>query len=146
MAYKKIFLALDDSPQMDYVFERALETAALHKAHLLIGHVVNSGPMEAKSSLPHDYIPNQIHEYDALIEPYLKRAQATEGIASVQYTNLTGPIRETLLEEEIMPFDPDLVICGARGLSVIKYALLGSVSSFLVKHVDCDVLVIKNKE
>ena len=39
--------------------------------------------------------------------------------------------------------NPDLVICGARGLSGIKYALLGSISSFLLRNTDCDILVVK---
>ena len=38
---------------------------------------------------------------------------------------------------------PDLVLCGARGLSSIKYALLGSISTFLLRNTDCDILVVK---
>ena len=38
---------------------------------------------------------------------------------------------------------PDLVICGARGLSSIKYAILGSISTFLTRNTDCDTLIIK---
>ena len=37
----------------------------------------------------------------------------------------------------------DLVMCGARGLSSIKYALLGSISTFLLRSSDCDILVVK---
>ena len=38
---------------------------------------------------------------------------------------------------------PDLVMCGARGLSSIKYALLGSISTFLLRSSECDILVVK---
>ena len=38
---------------------------------------------------------------------------------------------------------PDLVICGARGLSSIKYAIMGSISTFLTRSAPCDTLVIK---
>ena len=38
---------------------------------------------------------------------------------------------------------PDIVICGARGLSSIKYALLGSISTYLIRSSKCDVLVVK---
>ena len=31
----------------------------------------------------------------------------------------------------------------ARGLSSIKYALLGSISTFLLRNTDCDILVVK---
>ena len=39
--------------------------------------------------------------------------------------------------------DPDLVICGVRGLSNIKYAFVGSVSTHLIRNVKCDVLVVR---
>ena len=34
-------------------------------------------------------------------------------------------------------------IMNARGLSSIKYALLGSISTFLLRNTDCDILVVK---
>ena len=35
------------------------------------------------------------------------------------------------------------MICGVRGLSNIKYAFVGSVSTYLVRHMPCDVLVVR---
>ena len=55
----------------------------------------------------------------------------------------TGRIRETLKEELLDVIKPDLVLCGARGLSSIKYALLGSISTFLLRNTGCDILVVK---
>ena len=43
----------------------------------------------------------------------------------------------------ILVNNPDLVICGVRGLSNIKYAFVGSTSTFLVRHMECDVLVVR---
>ena len=57
-----------------------------------------------------------------------------------------GRIADTLSESLIEPFNPDLVICGARGLSNIKYAFVGSVSTYLIRNVDCDVLVVKPQD
>ena len=56
-----------------------------------------------------------------------------------------GRINETLAAQLIEPTHPDLVICGERGLSNIKYAFVGSVSTFLVRNMDCDVLVVKQR-
>ncbi|WP_417751972.1 universal stress protein [Senegalimassilia anaerobia] len=36
-----------------------------------------------------------------------------------------------------------MVICGERGLSNIKYVFVGSVSTYLIRNVRCDVLVVK---
>ena len=43
-------------------------------------------------------------------------------------------------------FEPDLVICGDRGFSNLKYSFLGSVSATLVRSLKCDVLVVKNSQ
>ena len=50
---------------------------------------------------------------------------------------------ETLAEQLIEPFAPDLVVCGERGLSNIKYVFVGSVSTYLIRNLRCDVLVVK---
>ena len=54
-----------------------------------------------------------------------------------------GRIRETIKDEMLDVIGPDLVICGARGLSSIKYAILGSISTFLTRNTECDTLIIK---
>lgn len=55
----------------------------------------------------------------------------------------TGRLRETIKDGMLDVYDPDLVICGARGLSPLKYALLGSISTFVVRNAKCDVMVVK---
>ena len=52
-------------------------------------------------------------------------------------------LTDTLTEQLIEPFKPDLVICGERGLSNIKYVFVGSVSTYLIRNLRCDVLVVK---
>ena len=54
-----------------------------------------------------------------------------------------GRIRETLKDDMLDVIHPDLVVCGARGLSSIKYAILGSISTFLTRNCECDVLIVK---
>ena len=63
------------------------------------------------------------------------------------YSRSGNPTRdvlaETLAEQLIEPFAPDLVVCGERGLSNIKYVFVGSVSTYLIRNLRCDVLVVK---
>ena len=69
--------------------------------------------------------------------------QAEDRIPKVEVQVKTGRIRETLKDEMLDVIKPDIVLCGARGLSSIKYALLGSISTFLLRNTDCDILVVK---
>ena len=73
----------------------------------------------------------------------LEEAKANPDISEVEVMIRTGRIRETLKDEMLDVVKPDLVLCGARGLSSIKYALLGSISTFLLRNTDCDILVVK---
>ena len=77
------------------------------------------------------------------IAAQVEEAKANEAIPSVEVMIRAGRIRETLKDEMLDVVDPDLVLCGARGLSSIKYALLGSISTFLLRNTDCDILVVK---
>ena len=54
-----------------------------------------------------------------------------------------GRVRETLRDEMINVVKPDLIICGALGLSNFRYALMGSTSTFLSRIRNCDTLVVK---
>ena len=64
-------------------------------------------------------------------------------IPSVDVQVRAGRVAETLAEQLIEPFAPDLVVCGERGLSNIKYVFVGSVSTYLIRNLRCDVLVVK---
>ncbi|MDK8197897.1 universal stress protein, partial [Enterococcus faecalis] len=39
--------------------------------------------------------------------------------------------------------DIDLIVVGSTGKGSIRRALLGSVSSYIVRHAHCDVLVVR---
>ena len=67
----------------------------------------------------------------------------SSAIPSVEVRVRAGRVAETLAEQLIEPFAPDLVVCGERGLSNIKYVFVGSVSTYLIRNLRCDVLVVK---
>lgn len=141
--YHKIFVSLDGSEMQSRVLERACEIAANSGAELIIGHVIDSTPMQAAGTYPATLIPSLEKAWKESIEADVEKARAMPGIARVSVEAKAGRVRETLMDEFIKPLQPDLVICGARGLSNIKYAILGSISTFLVRSCDCDVLIVK---
>ena len=116
--YQRIFAALDGASTQEAVAQRAAALAADNGARLLFGHVIDSVPNEANGA-----------DFDA--------------IPSVEVRVRAGRVAETLAEQLIEPFAPDLVVCGERGLSNIKYVFVGSVSTYLIRNLRCDVLVVK---
>ena len=141
--YQRIFAALDGASTQKAVAQRAVALAADNEAQLLFGHVIDSVPNEANGA-----------DYDALCAEGLARieeelagelgeARGNASIPSVDVRVRAGRVAETLAEQLVEPFSPDLIVCGERGLSNIKYVFVGSVSTYLIRNMRCDVLVVK---
>lgn len=143
MDYDRVFVSLDGTDRQDKVLERAILVAANNNADLYIGHVIDSTALETAGTYPVDLIPELERGFRASIADGVTRAEAEPGVGSVKVLVRCGRIRETLKEEMIDQVKPDIIVCGARGLSPIKYALLGSISTFLLRSAPCDILVVK---
>ncbi len=141
--YKKVFVSLDGTEQQGAVLARAIKVAANNGAKLYIGHVIDSTALESAGAYPVDLIAGLEDGFRASIADQVEEAKANESIAGVEIIVRAGRIRETLKDEMLDVIQPDLVMCGARGLSSIKYALLGSISTFLLRATECDILVVK---
>ena len=141
--YKRIFAALDGGKTQMNVAERAIELAAEAHAELMFGHVVDSVPYEAAGTDFAALAAEMEGKLEESLGSVLDGARNNPDIPSVQVVVKAGRITETLTEQIIEPFDPDLVVCGERGLSNIKYVFVGSVSTYLIRNLRCDVLVVK---
>ena len=131
--YRRVFAALDGGSTQQEVAERAIQIAKLNHAELMFGHVVDSVP---------DSLTVRNRLVDSLGDT-LKSAEEDPDIPSVEVVVKVGRIQETIHNLMIKPFEPELVICGERGLSNITYVFVGSVSTYLIRNLRCDVLVVK---
>ncbi len=141
--YSKVFVALDGTEQQDFVLARAIKVAANNGAKLIIGHVIDSTALESAGAYPADLVNGLEEAFRTSIEAQVEEARENPDIPEVEIMIRAGRIRETLKDEMLDVVQPDLVMCGARGLSSIKYALLGSISTFLLRSSECDILVVK---
>lgn len=141
--YSKVFVALDGTEQQDFVLARAIKVAANNGAKLIIGHVIDSTALESAGAYPADLVSGLEEAFRTSIEAQVEEARENPDIPEVEILIRAGRIRETLKDEMLDVVQPDLVMCGARGLSSIKYALLGSISTFLLRSSECDILVVK---
>jgi Universal stress protein UspA and related nucleotide-binding proteins len=143
LGYDKIFVSLDGTEAQAKVLDRAIIMAANHNAELYIGHVIDSTALETAGTYPVDLIAALEKSFRSSIADQIILAENEPNIKKVEVIVKAGRIRETLKDEMLDVIHPDLVICGARGLSSIKYAIMGSISTFLTRSAPCDTLVIK---
>ena len=124
--YSNVAVFLDGTEAQDAVMDKAIKVAAVNGAKLTICHIVDSTALEAAQA---QYI-----------------GELVDGLTAAFKESIADKLDEAKANEHIIfPLRPDLVVCGARGLSSFKYALLGSVSTFLVRQCPCDLLVVKQK-
>ncbi|RRF89682.1 MAG: universal stress protein [Coriobacteriaceae bacterium] len=143
LGYDRILVALDGTEQQDEVLRRAIIVAANNNSELYIGHVIDSTALETAGTYPVDLVADLEKDFRDSIAEQVEKAKAIDSIKKVEVIVKAGRIRETLKDDMIDVIEPDLIICGARGLSSIKYALLGSISTFLTRNAKCDTLVLK---
>lgn len=141
--YNKIFAALDGSEAQVAVARRAFSIAHDNNAEVLLGHVIDTSKFETGGLGNAEIVANKKTAIEQSIKRQLDRARQDECVAGVDVKVAMGPLNDTMMDELIKPFNPDLVICGVRGLSNIKYAFVGSVSTHIVRHAPCDVLVVR---
>ncbi len=140
--YKKIFAALDDGGSRLAVARRTLSIAHDNNAQVLFAHAIDASLLEQAGVSSDEMALKSGQALEESLERQLTRAMHDECIPSVEVRVEAGRT-EDVLGELAEEFKPDLVICGVRGLSNVKYAFVGSVSTYLVRHMDCDVLVVR---
>ena len=141
--YRRIFAALDGGDTQEAVARRTLSIAHDNNADVLFGSVIDSSKLVTSGIGDSGLVDQVKRSIEEALEPYLKRASMDECVPSVTVeVKMGSKIAETLEKDLIAPFNPDLVICGVRGLSNIRYAFVGSVSTQLVHNMRCDVLVV----
>ena len=143
LGYDRVFVSLDGSDQQSKVLDRAVSMAANDNAELYIGYVIDTTTLEAAGSLSPEVVAALEKDFRDSIAEKVAAAEADPNIKKVEVIVDSGRIRETLKDEMLDVIHPDLVVCGARGLSSIKYAILGSISTFLTRNTECDTLVVK---
>ena len=141
--YTRIFAALDGGSTQEAVAARAISLAADNQAHLAFGHVIDSVPYEASGTDFKALSDDVKRRLEADLADTLAAIRSNPAIPTFELIVKAGRITDTLGELIIKPYNPDLIICGERGLSNIKYAFVGSVSTYLIRNMRCDVLVVK---
>lgn len=136
--YQHIFVSLDGGPRQLEVLKKAAAFAHANKAKLSLAHVVDV----ATQKLSEAELAEDVADYEAALGPELEKLRADERIAEVNLYVKAGLIRE-VLTGLVDDLEPDLVVCGARASARLNYAQMGSISSYLVRNVAADVLVVK---
>jgi nucleotide-binding universal stress UspA family protein len=142
--FARILVAIDGSPNAQDALAVAIDLSARYSSELTILTVAPIVPIYLPSTSPYTSAPvseSQVTRYRSLVDAAVKQAQEA-GLSAV-----TGVCHEGVIVDEVLSFldlhPVDLVVVGSRGLSATRRLLIGSISSALVAHAPCPVLVVR---
>jgi nucleotide-binding universal stress UspA family protein len=135
-----ILCAVDFSESSERALAQALRFVRLHKARLILAHIVEPIPLGPYPVLS---APSSDLEIRAIAEERLQERAETirsEGHDVLVRVELgpPGPTLVTLAAEEGV----DLCVMGTRGLTGFSHLLLGSVAEYVVRRCESPVLTI----
>ncbi|MGB3138115.1 MAG: universal stress protein [Nodosilinea sp.] len=157
--YRKILVALDNSPISDSLFAQALELAHATESALLLVHSLSnqeeSSPLPLSSKLDNIYWAPGTEldleawrqawaRYEADSQKRLRHYAATANTAGVstEFRQLVGnPV--TAVCTAAQEWGADLILMGTRGRSGLTELLMGSVSNGVAHNAPCSVLIMK---
>lgn len=106
-------------------------------------HPLSPGQIkDLRSQLPEEF--HSLLNADFGADSILQQARATFSQAglSAKFLELNGDATDAILDTA-RDADADLIIVGSRGENVARRAMHGSVSTKLVHHADCTVIVVR---
>ncbi|QKQ76082.1 universal stress protein [Nostoc sp. TCL240-02] len=141
MSFKKILVAVDNSPATATVFAKALELAQKDAAQLMIGHSIE---LATSSQLTVNLVDLEIETEQAqgLLRFYYQKAKKHGVLA--EFSSHTGN-PGTNICDLAQSWGADLIVLGRRGLKGFAELLAGSVSNHVVHHAPCSVLVVQGQ-
>ncbi|MBC6342030.1 universal stress protein [Lactobacillus kimbladii] len=143
--YHRIQVAVDGSKEADLAFKKAISAAKRNDAALEILHVIDTRSFQNVSSFDSEMVEQVSNDAKEKLQNYYK--QATEaGVKEVHYSIEFGAPKAIIAHQFPKKHQVDLIVLGATGLNAVERILIGSVTEYVTRTADCDVLVCRSNE
>ena len=145
--YQTILVGIDGSDQANAAFEKALEVAKRNQGRLVVAHVIEGqmyNGLMGFSALNNELITQEQEEAKQLLDSY-KEAAHQAGVEKIDTALSYGIAKELLTKELPQKYNIDLIMVGQSGLNAVERMIVGSVSSYIINHAPCDVLIVRSE-
>lgn len=142
--YSHIQIAVDGSKEADLAFSKAVAIAKRNNANLEILHVIDTRSFQNVFSFDSAMVEQVSADAKKKLEEYYDRA-VKAGIKNVHYSIEFGSPKTIIAHEFPQKHQTDLIVLGATGLNAVERLLIGSVTEYVTRTADCDVIVIRQK-
>lgn len=137
LGLKNILMPTDFSEASAYAARYAIALAKEYKARLHVFHVISITATGPDKEFFESEMKQQAQEsIDRFMKDELTGFEVGRGVKAGE------PFQEIVTEARKK--DADLIVMGTHGRTFLKYALLGSVASKVVRNAPCPVLTVKH--
>lgn len=143
--YKHIQVAVDGSKEADLAFKKAVTVAKHMNASLEILHVIDTRSFQNVSSFDSAMVEQVSNDAKKKMEKYYQSAQDS-GVKEVHYSIEFGSPKTIISREFPKKHNIDLIVVGATGLNAVERLLIGSVTEYVTRTADCDILVVRHNK
>ena len=141
MDCRRILVPMDGSDSSLRAAEQALEIASIYGAELEYLYVVDlEGALTHREAVQgNSVLEEAVEAGKAVLDQALDRTPA--GLPA-RGRCISGSAVNALLKAAAED-QADMIVMGSRGLGAFRAALLGSVSSYVLEHAKCPVVLVK---
>lgn len=143
--YQHIQVSVDGSKEADLAFSKAVAITKRNHATLEILHVIDTRSFQNVSSFDSAMVEQVSNDAKKKMEDYYNRAKKA-GVNDVHYSIEFGSPKTIIAHDFPKKHHIDLIIVGATGLNAVERLLIGSVTEYVTRTANCDILVCRSKE
>lgn len=141
--YQRILVAVDGSEEAERAFKKAVAVAERNNAHLILAHVIDTRAYQSFSTFDGSIADNARAEARNTLNDYKEFAEK-EGVANVKIVIEYGSPKIMVAKQIPEDEEVDLIMLGATGLNAVERIFVGSVSEYVIRHANCDVLIVRS--
>lgn len=142
--YKNILVPIDGSYEAELAFKKAVEVAKRNgkETKLQLVHVVDTRAFQNISSFDTAMVEQVTETARKTMDGYVKEAKEA-GLENISYSVEYGAPKVIIAKDLSKELGTDLIMIGATGLNAVERLLIGSVTEYVTRTADCDVLVVR---
>ncbi|GBG93974.1 universal stress protein UspA [Ligilactobacillus salitolerans] len=143
-SYENILVPVDGSYEAELAFKKAVSVAKRNgeNSSIHLVHVVDTRAFQNISSFDTAMVEEVSESAKKTIEGYIEEAKQ-DGIKNIDYSIEYGAPKLVIAKDLPAEKNIDLIMIGATGLNAVERILVGSVTEYVTRNANVDVLVVR---
>ncbi|MEY4664544.1 universal stress protein [Weissella cibaria] len=144
--YKNILVPVDGSKEAEAALGKAIQVAIRNgeDANLHILHVIDTRAFQNVTDFKTTMVEQVAETAKKTLDAYLQQAKDA-GVQNVDYTIEYGSPKDIIAHQAPEKLNADLIMIGATGLNAIERLLIGSVTEYVTRTANVDILIVRAK-